>query len=213
MTKSTSIVLPLLLAFVLSACSAGQQNVPSFTVKVDAISSRGSVQKETYILLPRNKEVPVEDLQYREFASYIHRALRARGYVPVMTVEGEADLAIFLAYGIGDPQEDLSAHSISMPISGMTTSHTRVASVTTYLRFVVLEAVSYTAYKSTGKYMPVWKTAVTSRGTSSDLREVVPILVAGAAEYFGTNTGKQVTVVLNEDDDKVAAIKTNHPSD
>jgi len=53
----------------------------------------------------------------------------------------------------------------------------------------------------------VWRTVVTSRGTSNDLREVFPVLVAASQPYISTNTGKQVKVILNENDRAVIEIK------
>ena len=215
MIRFQAIAFHLVLAVVLSGCSPRQPTPPSFTVKIDAIRSEGSVGKQNYILLPGNKDTDTGDLQYQEFAAYVHRALQIRGYIPVTTNEEEADIVIFLAYGVGDPQENLSAHSVSMPMpfAGMRRSQTYVDSITTHLRFVVIGAISYAEYKSTGKYVPAWKTTVTSRGTSSDLRRVVPVLVAGASDYLGTDTGTQVTVVLKETDEKVAAIKAKRQSD
>jgi len=210
---------------------------PKFYVNVDSISSQGAGAKKTFVLLPGNKDTSVEDLQFREFASYVRRALTSKGFVPADGIE-KADIAIFLAYGIGDPKEHL--YSYSLPVFGQTgvssattfgtlstyggfgtysatttftptygitgyTSH--VGSYTTYFRYMLLDAYDLNQYRKEKKLKELWRTTVTSTGSSSDLRRVFPILVAGSKPYIGSNTENKIEVVLDENDSEVLAIK------
>jgi hypothetical protein len=72
---------------------------------------------------------------------------------------------------------------------------------------LVLDAVDLDEYKRTQKALPIWKTTVTSTGSSGDLRLVFPVLVAASVPYIGTNTGKKVDVTIKEDDKLVVQIK------
>lgn len=229
----------------LSSCATTQ---PKFHVYVDSISD-SSVDKKSYILLPGNKDTKADDLQFKEYASYVNRSLIKHGFVPVKSFEN-ANVAIFLVYGIGDPQE--KQYSYSLPVWGQTgisssttygtsntygslntygnygtysgntsssstttynptygikgyTSHT--GTMVTYFRFMILEAIDLDEYKSTKKEVQLWKTTVTSSGSSGDLREVFPILVAASSPYISINTGKQIKVIISENDERVLEIK------
>jgi hypothetical protein len=210
---------------------------PQFHVNIDSISSEEALTKKKYILLPGNKDANAEDLQFKEFANYIHRALIAKGFVPADNAES-AEIAVFLAYGIGDPKEH--QYSYSMPVWGQTgvsssttsgtlstygnygsysgtTTYTptygvtgytsHVGSYITYFRFMSLDAYDLGIYRKQKKASQAWRTTVTSTGSSGDLRRVLPILVAGSKEYVGSNTGQKVQVILYEDDAEVLEIK------
>jgi len=214
---------------------------PRFHVNVDSISSEGSSVKKTYILLPGNKDTSAEDLQFKEFATYVHRALAAKGYVPADSIE-KAELAVFLAYGIGDPTERLYSYSLPVwgqtgvsssttfgtlstygsygtysgtttytPTYGVTGYTSHVGSYTTYFRFMLLDAYDLDTYRRQKKLSQSWRTTVTSTGSSGDLRRVFPILVAGSKSYLGSNTGQKVQVVLDEEDAAVLEIKGVEP--
>lgn len=226
----TSLLLGVLL---LSGCATTQ---PQFEVRVDSISSE-KTDKNSYILLPGNKDTKAEDLQFKEYAAYVNRALIKQGFVPAESFE-KANVAIFLVYGIGDPQEHQYSYSIPTwgktgvsssyttgtissyggygsylgttrytPTYGVTGSTTHIGSYTTYFRFMVLNAVDLDEYKKFKKEVQLWKTTVTSAGSSGDLRKVFPILVAASREYVGKNTGQKVEVNLFEEDERVMEIK------
>ena len=77
---------------------------PRYAVKVSSINDPASSLGERYLIVPGNKGTPVRDLQFQEYALYLHRALISRGYIPTRTWE-DTDLLIVLGYGIGDPHE------------------------------------------------------------------------------------------------------------
>ena len=80
-------------------------------------------------------------------------------------------------------------------------------SYSTYDRFLVLDAVDYMGFKETKKMKSLWKTTITSTGSSGDIRRVFPLLVAAAVPHIAENTGKQVSVVLTENKEVVKEIK------
>jgi hypothetical protein len=207
-----------------------------FQVSVDSISGERP-DKNSYILLPGNKDTKAEDLQFKEYAAYVNRALIRQGFEPADSFE-KANVAIFLVYGIGDPQEHQYSYSIPTwgqtgvssssttgtvrsyggygsysgtttytPTYGVTGSTTHTDSYTTYFRFMVLDAVDLDEYKKSKKEVQLWKTTVTSSGSSGDLRRIFPILVAASQQYVGKNTGQKVEVNLHEEDQRVIDIK------
>lgn len=213
-----------------SGCATTQ---PKCRVNVDSIGG-SAVDKKSYILLPANKDTKADDLQFKEYATYVNRALIKQGFVPAESFES-ANIEILLAYGIGDPQEHQYSYSLPTwgqtgvsssyttgmvssygsysgittytPTYGVTGSTSHIGSYTTYFRYMILYAVDLDEYKNTKKEVQLWKTSVTSSGPSGDLRRVFPILVAASNQYIATNTGKKVTVDLYEEDEQVIEIK------
>ena len=108
-------VIGLSFAVFLAGCATLGQ--PMFEVDVDALTSPEGQQKRTYVLLPGNEGVSQEDLQFQEYAAYLRRALQSRGFVPAQHA-GDADVAIVLSYGIGEPQT--IQYTYSVPVWGQT---------------------------------------------------------------------------------------------
>lgn len=217
----------------LQACAVG----PQFHVNVDSISAPEAASKSKYVLLPGVKDVEVGDLQYREYAAYVERALTSKGYTKTSSF-AEADIAIFLGYGIGDPETRQFTYSLPTygqtgvssantygtvntygntatysgtttytPTYGVTGSTTHTGTQTTFFRYMWLDAVDLDEYRKTEKEIQLWKTTVTSTGSSGDLRQVFPILVAASKPHIGSNTGKKIKVILSEGDKRVTEIK------
>jgi len=221
------------IALLLQGCAIG----PRYHVNVDSISTPEASSKNRYVLFPGVKGVEAGNLQYREYASYVERALSSLGYIKADSI-AEADVAIFLGYGIGDPETHQFAYSLPTygrtgvsssntygtvnaygntatysgtttytPTYGFTGSATHIGSRTTYFRYMFLDAVDLDKYRKTEKAVQLWKTTVTSTGSSGDLRQVFPILVAASKPYIGSNTGKKVKVILTESDKRVTEVK------
>lgn len=190
-----------------------------------------------YVIVSAIKDVGEGDLQFREAAGYLERALASKGYIRVEEPAG-ADLAVCMLYGIGDPTEQY--YSFSSPVWGQTgggtssfTAHTvgtfgssrttgtvtqqptygvvgyqsAVGSYTSFTRFLSVTAIDLRVFADKKEIKEVWKTEVTSTGSSGDLRRVLPILVAASQPYLATNTRKSVPVRLTEGSKSVLAIK------
>lgn len=228
----------MLCIILLSGCAAFTNlGSPQFNVAVDSLAAPTSPLKKTYLLLPGNKEITSADLQFQEYATYLKRVLNMKGYVYTSLAE-EADLSIFLSYGIGDPQT--SQYSYNMPVWGRTgiyssrtlvtktsddgkktyktiTTHrptyglkgysSYAGSITAYNRFAIIVAYDYERFKKEEKEIQLWKTTVTSTGSSDDLRRIFPILMAASIPYLATDTGHKSYVSLHETDDVVMKVK------
>jgi hypothetical protein len=217
---------------VLAGCATVPEKI-TFGVVVDAISRPDAANKRSYVMLPGNKDTTAKDLQYLEYAKYVMTALAAARQIRGARPE-DSDLIVFLSYGIGNPQTHqytyvvpvwgqtgysgattqlnpsgfgCSATTTYTPTFGVTGYVPRTESVTTYFRFIVLDAYDAETYKRDKKLEQVWRTIVTSTGSSGDLRRVFPALVAGAASYFGTNPGGKVQVNVDEQSPAVMFLK------
>jgi hypothetical protein len=198
---------------------------PTFNVEVSSLAAPSASTYRTYILLSADPEVDVGDLQFQEFARYIEHALHERGFV-VATDESEADVAIMLGYGIGDPNTE--QYSYAVPTFGQTgvssassygnttyfqpsfgvTGYVPVSgSVTTYRRHIWIGGYDLGHYHETEEAVQIWSTTVTSTGSSGDLRRVFPVMVAAAKPYVATNTQQQRELSLKEDHPEVIRLK------
>lgn len=183
-------------------------------VRVDAIAAAGDrPAAKRYVLVPAADGVAADDLQFREFAGYVDRALAGVGYQPVAA--GTApDVVIALAYGVGEPQEKIFSYSIPewgpwrarapYPYGNVPTYRTEVDSYTTFARSLALTA---SAARDGRPGEQLWRAIAVSRGASEDLRRLFPVLLAALAPYLGRDTAGQVEVTVREDDPAVAGIK------
>lgn len=225
------------LIVLLSGCATMTMGQPKFYVAVDALASPAAQQKRTYLLLPGNEGDTWDDLQFQEYATYLMRVLNAQGFVSTEKEE-DADVAIVLSYGLGDPRS--SQYNYSLPVwgqTGVSSAHTygtataygnsatysgtttytptygiagytsHVGTRTTYFRYALITAYDFKAFKETEKQIQLWRTTITSTGSSGDLRQVFPILISASVPYLATNTGKQVSVQLYECDKIVRVVK------
>lgn len=101
--------------------------VNNFVVEgtVNGIADPTAGGKRTYFMAPGDERISIDDLQFREYAAYMDRALAETGYVKAASQE-TADLIVVMHYGIGDPQTITKTRNI--PIFGQT----GVSSSTTY---------------------------------------------------------------------------------
>ncbi len=236
MYRSRTLAIVLAAFTTLLAGCAGMQPT-QFNVNLDSISRADSSSKRSYLLMPGNKDTNANDLQFQEYASYVHRALAARGFVQAEDFDS-ANILLFLSYGIGNPQNHQYTYSLPVwgqtgysgstsygtlntyggygtysgtttytPTYGVTGYTSNVGSYTTYFRFIVLDAYDVGTYKREQKLDQVWRSTVTSTGSSGDLRRVFPVMVAGVYNHLASNTGQRVGVTLDETNPAVALIK------
>ena len=229
--KHIAILVSVLAAAFLSGCATTQR--PSYTVSVNGLATQTTNAAASFVILPGDKNVAATDLQFQEYAGFVERALGQRGLHRAPSVD-EADMMIFLAYGIGDPKEHVYSYSLPHfgqtgvsssttygsiygnsysgttyynPTYGITGYSSQVGTYVTFTRHVFIEAVDLPTYRSQNKVVQVWKTEIVSVGSSGDLRKVIPVMIGAASSYMGTNTGEIRTVNLYEDDPRVMLVK------
>lgn len=142
-----SILLASLLAGValLSGCATVQPT--RFVSNIDSFAQPDAAAKKRYILLPGGKGVEPGDLQFQEFAAYVEKILSEKGFVKAASFQ-DADVAIFLAYAIGDPQTYQYTYSIP------TWGQTGVSSSNTY--GTVSSYGGMATYSATTTYTPTY---------------------------------------------------------
>ncbi|MFA5028262.1 MAG: hypothetical protein WC713_10335, partial [Candidatus Methylomirabilota bacterium] len=213
---------------------------PHYLLQVDSINRPDRIPGPTYVVLPGNTDVREADLHFQEYARYVKRVLARSGMQEAASFEA-ADTAIFLGYGIGEPVERLHVYSLPEwgmtgefgpyrrgpigsyrggrgapfrhPTYGVTGYTTRTEHTTTYFRYLFLDAYDLRAYRDSGQELQVWKLTVTSTGASGDLRHLLPVLVAASAEFIGTNTGRQIDVILRDTDAALQQVRGLSPAD
>ena len=150
----------------------------AYEIDVDSIT-RGN-QTNKYFLLSGDNTVKISDLQFQEYASYINRALLKRGFTQAESIDS-AEVAIFLAYGIGNPQE--RQYSYSSPTFGQTgvSSSYTTGSATTY--------GGVTNYSGTTSYTPTYGITGNTNHTRTYVTYYRYIILEAinAAEYRTSN--------------------------
>lgn len=101
-----------------------------------------------------------------------------------------------------------SSTTTNIPSYGIIGSQSYSGSHTTHLRYFNLSAFDYNEYVNSKKIVQIWRTFVTSEGSSHDLRYIFPFMAAAAKPYLGVNSGKEVKVILTDSDKRVVEMKT-----
>jgi hypothetical protein len=209
-------VVMLLFAVLLSGC-ATTPSVRMFRIDIDGINNGAAIPDKSYYIAPADSAISPSDLTYLEFAKIVERALSRKGYVRKEKPR-QAAVVVAIAYGIGEPKQNVYSYSvpvygqtgvISSYTQGNTTTYTpsygvsgystHLGTYTTYRRYALVMAYDNRLKQTTGRDVQLWKTEISSTGTSGDLRRVFPYLIAAALPYFGENTQHMVTVELSED--------------
>lgn len=188
------------------------------------------------IVLPGAAGTDTSDLQFKEVRRYVARSLEGTG-VTIVTDLRQARLAIFVRYGIGEPQTQVvpytapifgtvpgSTTNVQGTVSGTGGTSAVSGTLTTQPRLGVVGAVSgattvtsFTRWLLLNTYRiptepgstptELSRTAVVSTGSSGDLRLVLPYLVASSAPYLGRDTRQAVAISLRRDDPRVARLR------
>ncbi len=204
-------------------------HTPRVNTSVSSLASEDSSTFKSYVLIPSSNSVSINDLQFKEYSSYVKRLLKKNGYKDSQDKENP-DLVIFVGYGIGEPEQ--SQYTYSMPIFGTTPTGVYTLNATStnnggttqldgtltqqralavtgysthtnirtnYTRHLELYAVNLSEYQLTGEILPVWQSTVVSRGSNGDLRYVFPYLVAALDGLVGIDSGSSVDVTVRQD--------------
>lgn len=223
--KLASRVILCMLFALLAACSSGPRTL-QIRADVDALATSETQSKRRFVVLPGNKEINPQDLQFLEFKGYVEKSLLNRGFVKVEQLQ-EGDVVLFLNYGSGEPQ--LQQYSYDVPVmnnfgyypyyrpyryySGFAYGYTQhIETYTVYKRYLTLEAYDMAAYLQQKPPIQLWKVSVQSRGQSNDLRLIFPYMVTAMQPYLGTNTGHMLTVTVDETNPLLNDIITANPN-
>jgi hypothetical protein len=195
----------------------------SYRVGVDGIGSTPAGEK-TYVISPTDTAVKTSDLRFQEFAAYVEKALKTKGYERVSDAAA-ARLVVYLTYGVGNPERH--TYTYPVPLTGQTgvkvstskdpanpngapiTTYEPLYGIvgyeegrrdfTTYYKFIKIEAFDLKSMGS-GNEVQYWSTILTNEDESPDLRLLFPRMIAAGFPYIGTNTGKALRLSVSEKD-------------
>jgi len=222
----------LLLLVVMAISISGCSSTHLMTVNSFGNSSN---QNKTYTLLPKTESL--EGLEFNEYSSYLHRALKDKGFVKSLMGLSDAGIVITADFYV-KPRVVLTNGNIpTFGKTGIRSSHTTgsvnsgsVSISTTYTpsygingyapaqfkhisywRYLKLTAFSASDWKKgkTERKNELWATYVHSLGNSPDLRVIMPYLVLSISKYIGKSTGKVVEVKLDADDKRIQSLVSN----
>lgn len=211
MSSSTHYGLVLLVSFLLASCATTPQPL-RIRSDVDALAVSDAQSKRRFVILPGDKGLKAEDLQFIEFKNYVEKVLAKQGFIKADSLN-DGDVVLFLDYGVGEPQAYQTSYDV--PVWGgagfypyfrryrfypaMSPYYTqRIETYMLYKRYLSLEAYDMAAYLRRKTPQQLWKITVQSRGTSNDLRLTLPYMLTAMEPYIGINTGHMVTVDVDE---------------
>ncbi|HBL19936.1 MAG TPA: DUF4136 domain-containing protein, partial [Alteromonas mediterranea] len=111
------LVLLLSVLFIQACVVKVGDHTPRVNTSVSSLASEDSSTFKSFILIPSSNSVSINDLQFKEYSSYVKKLLQKNGYKNSQEKENP-DLIIFVGYGIGEPEQ--SQYTYSMPIFGTT---------------------------------------------------------------------------------------------
>jgi hypothetical protein len=231
MKKAVLLVLPGLMIFFIGCAHV-------YHVSIDAINDGRAVVNKSFVIVPGNANTEASDLQFREFAGYLSRALLAKGYMAA-SANQEPDIEIYLTYGLGSPQARVRTYTVPVwgqtatdvttteqttgnrsgstttsttnitPEYGITGYATQEENYTTFPKYVEIDAYNAKNAKPGERTEELWKTTMHAEGKRNELRHIFPIFIAASAKYLGGNTGQEIEVALTENQEEVKAVKGN----
>lgn len=200
-----------------------------YTAKINSISGKEEISNKRCIIVSSDKNISPNDLQFLEFSEYVKRALANDDYI-FISDPSKADVAIAIGYGVGNPET--RTHTYSMPVfgkTGLSSTTTKYdwysneaktqlnynygiytkdvnVSVTTYKKYVTVEALDLKYFKKNKKVKQLWKTMVYNIDANDDLRVHFPFLIAAANIYLGKDTERTIDNQIYDDDEIASSI-------
>ena len=115
----------------------------------------------------------------------------------------------YLGNSTGSGTANTQTVATSGPEYGVVGSRTQEVVNTSYTRYLVLEAMDLTHYRKTKRVKQVWRTVMTSNGSSNDLRYLFPLLVMASIDYIDANTGQKIEWSVSETDPRMNSIMSD----
>jgi hypothetical protein len=172
------------------------------SIAVNSFANPYAKTSLAYLVLPLNQGAHANDADFQEYSRYLGKALEARGYRAAHSFE-EAQVAVFLGYGVGPPEKYVANYNV--PVAGkvddiprnMATLNDAFGSDATvpadahtkFTRYAIINAIDVAEYKAERRLVRVWSTRIVSVGNTGDLHAMFPVILAGAWDLLGANSG------------------------
>jgi hypothetical protein len=218
----------LLTLMVIGLCLAGCSLRSVYNIKVNGYTEAGTPRPikpggSFFVITNQEAKNPLLETEVKD---KIIKLLLSHGY-PDTTFE-KADYYLFFGYGMGEPRSvsvvvpdyygsigwgmgcgwgpgccgwGWPAFSLAVPTWGAYVSETTI-----YDRWLLINVVDGPAYRNQKLSRPVWVGEARSTGASSDLRTVLNYLLVADFKEFGQNTGKAISLDLEENDPAVFSL-------
>lgn len=191
---------------------------PCKHVAINAWSDGTDISRKPYCLVPGQDVVP-GDIEYSRYAAYAMTVLERSGYSEAPF--DKAEVVVTLSYGVGGRVRPYSytepyyadvnpRYMVSDPqrytVMG---SEGYPGILDNYIRYIKLAAYEKRQQGATGHQH--WRLDVTSPGSGTDLRVVMPYMMAGACNYVGKDTGKVVRLTIWKTDPRYKLVARSQP--
>lgn len=223
MKKTKPFILIILVCCLCLGCA------PSYKVNIDGVTAGQNITAVAdCVILPTGSHF-ANDLTFNEYKAYVADALTKKGY-NVVASRAQARTVVLMSYGVGNPLEKIrSTPSASVGFGtgywsgwgnhwgcGFMPSFyfplNDIDSYTTYGSYLHLLAYDVSQEQFASRMNYLWQINVALRSASSDLRTMMPVLVAAAMPYMGDDTGQQITVDISSEDPYVQHLHSLKPS-
>lgn len=152
----------------------------------------------------------------KEVAEKLENILKLKGYA--MSQIDRPSYYILYGYGIGHEKTVTRTMPVYQPGGTATVTKTGPAGTsystiqlpgsTTYVpyttavtdKWLSLKIIDGKDYRDSGKTKDIWIGEASVTGETSDLRNMLNYLIVGIFNHFGENTGKELFVIIREDD-------------
>jgi len=209
----------IILIYILLALGSETLNRPHIIIEmdIDGYSAKHDLTGESYVIMHKNPEVSLYNLQFLEFANYLHKVLLNKGYVQA-TSDTTADLYVLLNYGISDTvvnRESIPIYQnerISKRVPTKlktddgkdTTVMRRVfedrqvlvgfqdVENLSYFGFMQIECLDGKMYREHNEFREMWTMTAITQVNVNDIRLLFPYLLMGSYEYIGNSTGQRI---------------------
>lgn len=127
-----------------------------------------------------------------------------------ITVPGRMETQIRVVKGPNGQPVAISVPVYRPPETVYAGSQTRYRPSTVYDKYLTISGLGLDREQGDERRDPLWTVNVTNQNESDDLREHIPVMVAAALDYIGTNTEQEQKVKIRENDQDVAFIKAGY---
>lgn len=143
---------------------------------------------KTYYLESGKKDVSSNDLEFKEYAKYVHENLKNQGAIKT-TNKKTADMRITMSYGIEDKSHIVTVQKEIKDKNQNTIGYQSVPTTKAeYLR--VISVCAYDNLSEETEPTMLWKTDFKSSGRKNNLQDVMPnIIYAGNGKFGKSSNG------------------------
>lgn len=183
----------------------------SYNVEISSFG-KYTIKGKTFYIVPGDDRMLTKDLEFKQYTKYVASYIILAGGIETQDTIN-ADMCVFLNYGIGDSKPLIQNHAIrgNTGISSITTTTDYYGNITSHVHhhrgvvgYYQTETEQYRRYIDIYAYNNhdfnemLWKTSIESTGWKNDLRAIFPYMMYASRDYLGRDSKEKKTLSLNE---------------